>query len=478
MGSLLQNGAGETYNYTLNDVTQEQKDFTRRMYANLQKGYHLDNTYKDGDATELVNFFPEKNYRHNYHAQIACRAMKLAAEENGYAHFINGSCFPDQAHGGYFEYGGELDFFDAQDWRIAADVAYVARRYMAPPLISCLLYWTDTARSNRYVMYGTTPHLGMLWTDMDTCHSFLTAELAFEEKDAELIVNDAVHPNWWKFETETLESALLKSGKSYVLPLINHAPQEKSENIEVRLAGLEIDLGAPIYLWQIQPLIPRGYDYTAHIPEKRSTVAYQLQILSAALGSLKIAATALRPNQPKVLAFSQVPAFVYSVNGRRSNLLLCSSRGVAIDGKSEAESVTLSVRNEEPAAEILILLRDGAGRDDDRPGPARAVRVVPLRRAALRQGGRAPRCIAGRGPGCGAGCTPSPRWRPRPGIATRTTRCGGIRKSRTRRSPPTRWTVLRDREPMTENVGGLESEDEDECAQQGSYRDRLEPRQE
>ncbi len=360
MGALLQNGAGETYNYTLNDVTQQQKDFTKQMYANMQKGYRLDFTYKDGDNTEAVNFFPEKNYRHNYHAQIAYRAMKLTAEENGYAHFINGSCFPDYSHGGYFEYGGELDYFDKVDWRIAANVAYVARRYMPPPLISCLLYWTDTARSNRYVMYGTTPHLGMLWADMDTCHSFLTTELAFEEKDAELIVNDAVHPNWWKFETETLESALLKSGKSYILPLINHDAHEKSENIEVRLAGLEINPAAPVYLWQIQPLIPRGYDYTAHIPEKRATVAYQLQVLSADQGALKIAATALRANQPKILLFGQLPAYVYSVNGRRSNLLLCSSRGVTIEGKSEGDSVALSVQNEEPAAELLVLLREGA----------------------------------------------------------------------------------------------------------------------
>ncbi len=204
----------------------------------------------------------------------------------------------------------------------------------------------------------------------------------FEEKDAELVVNDAVHPNWWKFETETLESALLKSGKSYILPLINHDKQEKSENIEVRLAGLDINPSAPIYLWQIQPLIPRGYDYTAHIPEKRATVAYQLQILSADQGSLKIAATALRPNQPKVLAFSQVPAFVYSVNGRRSNLLLCSSRGVTIDGKSEGESVTLSVQNEEPAAEILVLLRDGAS------GAATMVNDQPAPCELCRFGGR------------------------------------------------------------------------------------------
>ena len=61
-----------------------------------------------------------------------------------------------------------------------------------------------------------------------------------------------------------------------------------------------------------------------------------------------------------MVAFTQVPAFVYSVNGKRSNFYLSSSRGVGIQGSASQGRLELSVESKASvSAEILAVLPEG-----------------------------------------------------------------------------------------------------------------------
>lgn len=361
-GDLCQYGSGETYNYFLNCVTQDQVDFILDQRREILKNYDVDMTYVDGSHGEAVNFFPEMNYVHNYHAHIVLRGMKLVAEEMGKIHFQNGGCYPDTSHGGFFEYGAFFDPVDKKDWRTMANMSYVMARSMRPPNVSCILYWNSQRHSNSYAMYGLKPHLGTLWTSLGIAHTLLMADLSYEIKDSELLVNDNVRPNWWRLETETLESALLKQERSYLLPLVNHAQEDRTETVTVSLAGLDVDPRKPVYAWQIQPLIEHAHyqpPFTVPLRESYDAVAYQFGILTPEDGALKVVASELKHNLLRMITLSQTPGFVYSVGGRRMNYMVCSARGVAIDGRMGPNDVTLSVQSEAAAAEILALLPAG-----------------------------------------------------------------------------------------------------------------------
>jgi len=361
-GDPCQYGSGETYNYFLNCVTQDQVDFILNQRRAILKDYDVDFTYVDGAHGEALNFFPEMNYVHNYHAHNILRGMKLVAEEAGKAHFQNGGCYPDTSHGGFFEYGGAADPVDQKDWRTMANVAYITARCMRAPNIGCLLYWSSQGHSNHYAMYGLKPHLGTLWSPLGISHTLLTADLSYEIKENELLANDNVHPNWWKLETQTLESALLRQGKSTLLPLVNHAKEERSETVTLSLAGLDLDPQQPVYAWQIQPLIPHlNYlmDWTQPLRESVESVALQFDILTPENGALKVTAPAMKYNLMRMVTLSQTPGFVYSVNARRMHYLMAAGRGVVIEGKMGRSDVTVSVRSEADAAEILALLPPG-----------------------------------------------------------------------------------------------------------------------
>ncbi len=361
-GDLCQYGSGETYNYFLNCVTQDQVDFILNQRREMLKNLDVDMTYVDGGHSEAVNFFPQMNFVHNYHSHIILRGMKLVAEEMGKIHFQNGGCYPDTSHGGYFEYGAPFDPIDKKDWRTMANMAYVMARAMRPPNINCILYWSSQGHSNHYAMYGLKPHLGTLWSSLGIAHTLLFSDLSYEVKDNELLVNNNVHPNWWTFETTTLESAFLKQGNSYLLPVVNHAEETRTESITLSLAGLALDPQRPVYVWQIQPLIEHAHYHppvTEHLRESYDSESYQFDILTPAAGALTIVAPGLKYNILRMTTLSQVPGFVYSADGRRMNYLMSSGRGVAIDGAMAANDVRLTVRSEADAAEILALLPAG-----------------------------------------------------------------------------------------------------------------------
>ncbi|MBI4025377.1 MAG: hypothetical protein HY360_10390 [Verrucomicrobia bacterium] len=357
-GQFLQYGSSEVYNYILNPVTWEHLNLKINQYRRLVEYMNLDYTYIDGSHGELINLQPEKNFVHNYHARLFMQGVKKAAEAGGRAHFQNGAVFPDSSHGGYFECGMNQNLVDKRDWRILGNVAYLCRYYHPGAQNASNLYDASQGASNRNIMYGLKPCLSGLWYYNNLCHALLALDLCFEVKDNEMIDGDYLHPNWWNLETRTLESAFLKQGKTWLLPLVNHAEDTRREKVTVSLKGLDLKKGRPIYLWSSQPMIDSGLDFTAHISDALDTVSAELEVRE---GTDKLeVVTALKPNILKMITFTQVPAFVYSVNGRRNNFHLNSSRGVSIDGASTKDAINLTVEREASiSAEIMVLLPEG-----------------------------------------------------------------------------------------------------------------------
>ena len=353
-GALVPFGSSEVHNYGKNVTTQEHMDFIIEQYRKMMDFYELDYTYIDGGAGgEFVSYLPEKVFTHGYHGVLLGNAIKTAAEEKGGVHLQNVSVHPETSHCGYAETRSDAPIHDRRDWRILANLFWLSKYYQ-PEGWTSVLNWSYQGYSNRSIMYGFPVEFSTPWHLFDLSHMFLTADLCFEVKDSHIVDGDHITPNWWRFETDTLESAFLKQGAAYLLPLVSHTQADKKERVAVSLRGLDLDPGKPIYVWSFQPLIDFGLDYTAPIEEARDTIARDLQVVSAQGDTLHIE-TMLKAKRLKMLAITQVPAFVYSVHGRENNFLLPASRGVAITGGYRGNTIRLNVAAETPA-EILVLL--------------------------------------------------------------------------------------------------------------------------
>lgn len=358
-GMLIRYGGNGGITYLLNPVTEEQRAFLIAEYVTLAKYFDLDFTYIDGGHGEFINYLPEKTFVHNYHAGLIESGIKRAIEGLGKAHYRNDSVVPEIEDGGFFECGRpDHELIDRKDWRTLSNAMYLSKYYTRYGADNpCNLWWSSQGTTNRNVMYGLMPEFWIFYSN-NPSHILLTNDLGFEVKRAQLVDGDHVHPNWWNFETETLESALLKQGESYLLPLVSHKECAGREQVSVKLAGLGLKPGRPIYVWTMQPLIDSGLDYMARTPGALDTVASQFKVIPAA-DTLDLAPR-LKPNILSMVAFTQVPAFVYSVNGRRNNFYLSNSRGVNIEGEMHDRRLELAVRSEASVwAEILAVLPEG-----------------------------------------------------------------------------------------------------------------------
>ncbi|MBI4025379.1 MAG: LamG domain-containing protein [Verrucomicrobia bacterium] len=353
-GELIEYGSSEKHNYLKNAVTKEHIDFIAGQYRAMAKFYDLDFTYVDGGHGELVNFQPNRNFVHLYHLVYLYNAIKRAAESAGKLHFSNGSCFPEHSHAGFFELGADHTPFDVADWRTFANLAYLTKCY-SPAGGGVICYWNGQGDSNRQMMYGLKMHVGVLAYYQDLSHLFLVSDIALETADSRLVAGDHVHPNWWNFETQTLESAFSKQGNSYLLPLVHHGRNEAREKVTVNLAGLDFKKGQPIYQWRHEVQGHYGLDWTAHTPGLVDTVALGFEVATATQDQLSLDAL-LKPNRLQMITLSQMPAFVYSVAGKRNNLMLTSNRGAAVTSVRPGKTIRIEAQCDASAAEILALL--------------------------------------------------------------------------------------------------------------------------
>ena len=145
------------------------------------------------------------------------------------------------SHGGYFECGSNRDLIERKDWRTLANAMYLSKYYLRYGDNACNIWDADQGTSNRNVMYGLTPYLKTIRYYNNPSHTLATCDLSFEVKHAQIVDGDHVHPNWWNFETQTLESALLKQGGTYLLPLVSHKEIAGKEQVlgQAGRAGLE-----------------------------------------------------------------------------------------------------------------------------------------------------------------------------------------------------------------------------------------------
>ena len=354
-GEPVTGGSGETYNYVKNVVTPQHVDWIADQYRKLVQYYKLDYTYIDGGVGgETINHKPEKSFTHLYHGLLAGRAIKKAAEETGAIHMQNVSVHPETAHSAYLETLSDAWAYDVKDWRILANIYWLSKCYQ-PHGWTNALNWADQNYASRSIMYGFPLEMCTPWYGFDLGYMFHMGDLSFEVRGSQLVRGDHMHPNWWAFETETLETALLKLGAAYLLPMIHHGKTPTRQKIAVNVEGLDLDAARPVYVWHFRPLVGHGLDWTAPPDAARPTVARTLEILEIRDGRLTFEAD-LRPGWLEMIAMTQTPGLVYSVRGRKNDFLLPASRGVTIDGAGDDEQIELKVTNEAGPSAVLVRL--------------------------------------------------------------------------------------------------------------------------
>ena len=248
-----------------------------------------------------------------------------------------------------------------RDWRVLSDYLEIAKLWQRNGRWVCLLYWRhdmdispepaiDKCYVNYLLTFGFMPNFPA-WID----YEFLLLripylEAAFQLRNAKLIDAD-ISPHWRREETN-IEAYTLSLDKARLIPVINHNKEKARVIVSADRDNLNMDPDRFTYTWlmkvkdasAIKEVTPIVIDSVKLFINKKlnSRIAYRLN---------------LKPEELNILMITQVPGFVYSVNGQRTQILLPSTLGVDIKGQIESRQnkINLIVNSEKESCEILVI---------------------------------------------------------------------------------------------------------------------------
>lgn len=260
------------------------------------------------------------------------------------------------AHGSYFELRGE-NAREEKDWRILGATGYLATLYRthSPGKWINYNFGGQGLMGIRSVFAGLRIWLRgyqSTWIDVDR-------GLAYDRLVDELLetrLSDAhMTPSWWRLQTDRLESIVLRHGQGTVIPLLLHGSVSSTQQISLNTGDIGYDHGYrtfafDMYLSYTNPLNP-----VKPIPATTTVLDLQrVRVLDRLEGEYTHTLT-LEPLKNYYHLLTQVPAWVYSTDGIRTNLLLPENSGVRLAGYSVVGSQThhLKAVNRNDAAEII-----------------------------------------------------------------------------------------------------------------------------
>jgi hypothetical protein len=268
------------------------------------------------------------------------------------------------SHGSYFECQ-QAERWERKDWRVLGVGAYFAalQRAGRPGTWWNLCYGTadDYGRRNLFCgMRGWTRGALTWWRNYPQS---LACEDIIDELLDLAVVPVEFSPSWWRLETDRLELLPMGKGTDLVVSVLLHADTPARETFTLNLASQDYRPGRLLFAYDVRPLSIHGIDIYRGAPVREPwseiTGVREANLESSQhMHSLQLEG---RRNYYHVL--SQVPAFVYSVAGKRTSLPLSENRGVALRGSLAplAKDYTIAVS----AASLAMIM---AYVPDDWPG--------------------------------------------------------------------------------------------------------------
>ncbi|MBM4084796.1 MAG: hypothetical protein FJ272_08410 [Planctomycetes bacterium] len=247
--------------------------------------------------------------------------------------------------------------WEKRDWRILGVSGYANALYRTnrPGSWVNLVYGTAGAYGLRNAftgMRGWLRNIITMWTHVSM--GLARENVADELLDTTLSAMD-VHPCWWALETDKLETAVLQAGNAYVIPVILHGDQAGEHELSLASADLKFQPGCHTFGIDLRLAPPEPLDAFKPVPWRADYITLMELTAHTALATTYTHRTKLEPQTNYYHILSQTPAWVYSVNGQRTALLLPENRGVTIRGVLPVGSprTALTVENTHEVAQIL-----------------------------------------------------------------------------------------------------------------------------
>jgi len=279
---------------------------------------------------------------------------------------------------GYFE-----GFIEPHDWRALSVKLFEVKLYQQPGTWTMPLYLRKE-NAQRYTSYcvllGLKPRASVSRPNLPLINMGY-------ELNPMMLQDIGVTPCWWKESTE-LEAYALGWRDQFFITLLNHAGEEKEYPVGFDPALTELVPERPTYLWHLrtrpatelalnrlsEPEDRRLYDESGWSPIALAQLDEVAEYSSPKEASRVV--FTVRPDAAELVAVTQTPAMIWSVNGHRKYFPLSRTRWGEVSGTRAGDVIALQA-NVDQRCEVAVLLPAGWGVVDAQVDGRR----VPYRRA-------------------------------------------------------------------------------------------------
>ena len=365
-GTMEQGGDGIGSCY-FPDMSSGYREYLLQQLKDAVSVYGMDWLHLDANMYENTNFRTRRVVQTADWAELYRKLAEFTKDKD--AAIVQNVAWSNAlwSDGTYFECQ-QPDRWERKDWRIMGVSAYLAAlaRTSRPGVWSNLCYGPLEAWGLRNTFCGMKG-----WVrDCRTWCLQLPASLEREHFVSELLqtrlAEIEIKPDWWKLETETLEVLPLLAGEALILSILEHGDKTATETIELnprQIPGFHPEALLFRHTSELRP--PEPWDLVdGEVPVEVNTVRWSAFAAGKADPSKYCHEITLKPLTNVYHVLSQVPGWIYEVNGRRTGLPLPENHGVRMSGRvlPGAEQYTLTAENPQKSAKILLWLpREWAG---------------------------------------------------------------------------------------------------------------------
>lgn len=247
-----------------------------------------------------------------------------------------------------------------KNWRISGNIWLIRKFYTKKGNVAIPLYWLggdmfklenrDNEERYRNLVLATGLKATGCWLDPYEKHfpdgkggaNFIDVtryQFPIHATCRELLYSEFVdiglYPAFWRdFETE-FEGYTLKQGNCYFLNVISHYPEPKEGKFTLDSEKMGFKKGKKVFLWEYYPREQKDFIKSSPLPEGWERMFKEYKFTSFVLNSDKIEITLkeLIPNTVRMVSLTQIPAFIYSGSGEKTQLLLPENLGCKIEGE-------------------------------------------------------------------------------------------------------------------------------------------------
>jgi len=283
---------------------------------------------------------------------------------------------------GFHECSGTHGRFIKLPWRYGASIDLMRKLYTRIGTVCIPLYWhggdmfklkgtyNEDLYRNRILALGLFPtgcyldpyqkHFpdGKGGADWRAVFRY-NAAVPFTAREmlATEFVDIGLEPAWWRdFETE-FEAYTLRQGNAYFLNVISHYSDVRDGIFTLDAEKMGFEIGKPVFVWQHYIRDPAKFPKRAPaLPNwERMFERYACEIFTLRSRRFKITLPKLIPGRVRICTITQVPAFIHSASGQRTQLMLPEFSGCHVSGSIDVakQRVTLHLELNQPI-EVFI----------------------------------------------------------------------------------------------------------------------------